>query len=353
MSVVNRALAQGIQHRDLGLSNLERVEVSPRKARPAWLWAMFGFGVSLALGGWSISLPPVPTLPDVSEARRMPIAPSPTQKTSDQALPLYLAPSQPILLAAAPALLPSAPLDSLSLPVPNPVSNPVPNTAAVASARQAAPLREPVAEPVMLVEQVELTSEQLAAKARQSAQKALDNNDFQAAVNGYTQALRYTPNDETIRQKLAALYYGQGDGRKAFDLMQAGIELNPEGEVLRLALAKLLAKEQQESAALAPLIYLPAEPSSEYLALRAGLAHKTKQDPIARQSYQQLTLQEPNNARWWLGLAIQQERALEWSAAQYAYQQALHKVGLSSQSHAFIEQRLTVLRSLEEISRGN
>lgn len=135
--------------------------------------------------------------------------------------------------------------------------------------------------------------------------------------------------------------------------MQAGIERNPDGEVLRLALAKLLVKEKQEASALVPLAYLPSQPSIEYLSLRAALAQKTKQDEIARESYQQLTEKDPNNGRWWLGLAIQQERALQWPAAQHTYQQALNKVGLSSQSQAFIHQRLQLLASLEETQSAN
>lgn len=66
----------------------------------------------------------------------------------------------------------------------------------------------------MIVEQVSLTPEQLAQKALQRAQKAMESNELQTAVSAYTEALRYTPHDEMARQKLAALYYGKGDGAK-------------------------------------------------------------------------------------------------------------------------------------------
>ncbi len=87
--------------------------------------------------------------------------------------------------------------------------------------------------------------------------------------------------------------------------MQRGIELNPEGETLRIALSKLLMREQQTEAALTPLAYLPAEASVDYLSLRAALAQKIKQNEIALESYQKLTEKDENNGRWWLGLAIQ------------------------------------------------
>ncbi|HDZ9154244.1 TPA: tetratricopeptide repeat protein [Vibrio cholerae] len=383
MSVVNEALAKSAQRSHSRLSNIERIDVAKPKARPAWLWVMLGFGVSLAVGGWSISLQSVDTIPSSAEVVR-PEVPSPTQKTTQQSIALYQAPVNSEALVKNETLVQKETLPKNETAVKNAVLAKVESSpssfkqtanrqreqTALGSELNAEPVLNladhsepsffeeevsslPSSSPVMIVEQVSLTQEQLAQKALQRAQKAMESNELQAAVSAYTEALRYTPHDEMARQKLAALYYGKGDGRKAFDLMQAGIERNPDGEVLRLALAKLLVKEKQEASALVPLAYLPSQPSIEYLSLRAALAQKTKQDEIARESYQQLTEKDPNNGRWWLGLAIQQERALQWPAAQHAYQQALNKVGLSSQSQAFIHQRLQLLASLEETQGAN
>ncbi|EGQ9436865.1 tetratricopeptide repeat protein [Vibrio cholerae] len=383
MSVVNEALAKSAQRSHSRLSNIERIDVAKPKARPAWLWVMLGFGVSLAVGGWSISLQSVDTIPSSAEVVR-PEVPSPTQKTTQQSIALYQAPVNSEALVKNETLVQKETLPKNETAVKNtvlakvesspsslkqtanrqreqttlgselnaePVLNLADNSEPSFFEEEASSL--PSSSPMMIVEQVSLTPEQLAQKALQRAQKAMESNELQTAVSAYTEALRYTPHDEMARQKLAALYYGKGDGRKAFDLMQAGIERNPDGEVLRLALAKLLVKEKQEASALVPLAYLPSQPSIEYLSLRAALAQKTKQDEIARESYQQLTEKDPNNGRWWLGLAIQQERALQWPAAQHAYQQALNKVGLSSQSQAFIHQRLQLLASLEETQSAN
>ncbi|EGQ9324198.1 tetratricopeptide repeat protein [Vibrio cholerae] len=383
MSVVNEALAKSAQRSHSRLSNIERIDVAKPKARPAWLWVMLGFGVSLAVGGWSISLQSVDTIPSSAEVVR-PEVPSPTQKATQQSIALYQAPVNSEALVKNETLVQKETLPKNETSVKNAVLAKVESSpsslkqtanrqreqTALGSELNAEPVLNladnsepsffeeevsslPSSSPVMIVEQVSLTPEQLAQKALQRAQKAMESNELQTAVSAYTEALRYTPHDEMARQKLAALYYGKGDGRKAFDLMQAGIERNPDGEVLRLALAKLLVKEKQEASALVPLAYLPSQPSIEYLSLRAALAQKTKQDEIARESYQQLTEKDPNNGRWWLGLAIQQERALQWPAAQHAYQQALNKVGLSSQSQAFIHQRLQLLASLEETQGAN
>ncbi|HAS3584945.1 tetratricopeptide repeat protein [Vibrio cholerae] len=383
MSVVNEALAKSAQRSHSRLSNIERIDVAKPKARPAWLWVMLGFGVSLAVGGWSISLQSVDTIPSSAEVVR-PEVPSPTQKTTQQSIALYQAPVNSEALVKNETLVQKETLPKNETAVKNAVLAKVESSPSsfkqtanrqreqttLGSELNAEPVLNladnsepsffeeevsslPSSSPVMIVEQVSLTPEQLAQKALQRAQKAMESNELQTAVSAYTEALRYTPHDEMARQKLAALYYGKGDGRKAFDLMQAGIERNPDGEVLRLALAKLLVKEKQEASALVPLAYLPSQPSIEYLSLRAALAQKTKQDEIARESYQQLTEKDPNNGRWWLGLAIQQERALQWPAAQHAYQQALNKVGLSTQSQAFIHQRLQLLASLEETQSAN
>ncbi|WP_201286022.1 hypothetical protein, partial [Klebsiella pneumoniae] len=91
MSVVNEALAKSAQRSHSRLSNIERIDVAKPKARPAWLWVMLGFGVSLAVGGWSISLQSVDTIPSSAEVVR-PEVPSPTQKTTQQSIALYQAP---------------------------------------------------------------------------------------------------------------------------------------------------------------------------------------------------------------------------------------------------------------------
>ncbi|MBE3665126.1 hypothetical protein BOO35_08440 [Vibrio navarrensis] len=67
------------------------------------------------------------------------------------------------------------------------------------------------------------------------------------------------------------------------------------------------------------------------------------------ESYQQLIQLDSDNARWWLGVAIQQERALQLKDAKVSYQMALQKMGISSQSQRFIQERLKVLQELESV----
>lgn len=205
----------------------------------------------------------------------------------------------------------------------------------------------------MAIEQVELTPQQLASKAIERGKKELDSNNLDGAIKEFETALRYVPTDEQNRKRLAALYYGKSNFRKSVDILQRGIKLNKDSQELRLALSNLLIKEEQPMAALTPLLYLPEPVSIDYLAMRAALAQQLKNGEVAYESYQALVQKEDENARWWLGLAIQQERKFEYQAALHSYQQAMQRVGVSRQTLAFMQERVKLLNSLEGTSGGD
>ncbi|EKO3993024.1 MSHA biogenesis protein MshN [Vibrio fluvialis] len=364
MSEINKALSQLATKHHATLEHIQAADVPSVTKRPAWIWAMGGFGLSLAVGGWAVSQQAHVVAEPIQTSTSVPVIPlsvsqpSPTQKTHTSRVNLYHADKEAVtpLMAEPPLAERDVMTGAVSQQVSDQkvVSPPVILASTVTAAPATMAHSQADSESAqMSIEQVELTPQQLAEKAVARANKALDSNDFESAVSAYTEALRYTPDDERVRQKLAALYYGKGDVRRAFDLLQSGIELNHNGETLRIALAKLLMKENQTEAALSPLSYLPQSPSVEYLSLRAALAQKSKFNDIALESYQLLTQKEANNGRWWLGLAIQQERAFQLSEAKQSYLQAQNKVGLSVQSQAFIRDRLNVLASLEETSNAN
>jgi MSHA biogenesis protein MshN len=269
--------------------------------------------------------------------------------------------SESVVMSAPKATKQQAPTKDLSAPKATKAKAKAPQPIYVASVAKKDPTpisNEPVASGDsenngMLIEQVELTPEQLSVNAQGRAQKALDANDLTGALKGYTEALRYTPRNEDVRQKLAILYFGKGDTRKAYELYQSGIKLNINSEKLRLGLSKLLVKANQSEAALSPLVHMPPHPTQEYLAMRAALSQKSQQEEIALESYQKLVEVDSDNARWWLGLAIQQERQLDFAAAKQSYQGALTRVGISSQSQSFVRDRLKILNALEESDDAN
>lgn len=419
MSAINNALSELSKSQATSINDIERVQVQTIKQKPRLPWLIGGFSLSLAVGGWAISLQaPVEqvelanssdpiTQQELLSAEAIEAIShlsSPTAKVTRASETIYSAPVKPEVVASVASepvsqsavTKPSATKSQIDKPVMPIVSNASSSsakeitlqtkTAAVGTVAStnvesrvvAAPLtgvteqsldesttnqqllllaqnrpddsgtNNIVEEGIIVVEQVELTPTQLSFKAQERAKKALDANNLAEAITQYNDALRYTPRDSKVRQTLAALYYGKGDARQAVELLQKGIAIDNDDMTVRLALSKLLLKEQQNAAALTPLVYLPVNPTRDYLSLRAALAQKNNQDQLALESYQKLVSIEPENGRWWLGYAIQQERAFELKGAKQAYQQALTKVGVSSQSQQFIRDRLSVLTRLEE-----
>lgn len=393
MSTINNALSELAKKESKAA--IEAAEVPKIKTRSPWIWVTAGFSLSLAMGGWAVSQGPSVESESVALASSVNdevtsnevvsapvLAESPTKK-------MVLTESQPVskkALVKADVSTSSVKSEMVSVAVsPELVKANKARVAKTADVLVAATTQKPVLlvrtkttntqanESVtqtkaldpevtsisedtasgIVVEQVELTPEQLAANAVGRAKKALDANNLNGALQGFTEALRYTPRDEEVRQKLAILYFGKGDTRRAYELLQAGIRLNNDSEALRLGLSKLLVKADQAEAALSPLLHLPNNASKEYLAMRAALSQKAQQETIALESYQKLTEIEQDNARWWLGLAIQQERQLMFEQAKESYQNALVRVGISSQSQRFIRDRLKVISDLEGAKNAN
>ncbi len=373
MSAINKALSEISEK--TSPSELTRADIPKVSRSKPWVWLIAGFSLSLAVGGWAVSRGPVadgevvqyqPSTIGQAEAasetitaetkatevaNHSPTSDSPTNKVTPEAKhQVYSKPVQkPHVVETVANKAPVAKVEKVAKVTPKQESRVVAETP-VLIAQVANPTQtksRSVADSSMNIEQVELTHSQLAMKALGRAEKALDANDMQTALSAFSEALRYEPSNAETRQKLAALYFGKGDTRKAYEIIQEGISLDTNNQMLRLALAKLLLKANQPEAALSPLVYLPPTANSDYLAMRAALAQKQQQNELALESYQLLVERNPENARWWLGLAIQQERAEQFSAAMNSYNKALGKVGISNQSQAFIRERLTILKQLE------
>ncbi|MFM2641351.1 MSHA biogenesis protein MshN [Vibrio chagasii] len=381
MSVINNALSELAKKKSA--TTIEAAVVPKVKTRSPLVWVAAGFTLSLAMGGWAISQGP--TVDSSISTRDRQVRVSVVDSSSEVPAIVTQAPSSPTkkLVTVDSSYLTQASLETSSRDQ-APVVDSVVKTAQITKPQvQAKPLAttkvnspqapEPTLIPSVaksspasisdelkdsensgiLIEQVELTPEQLSINAQGRAQKALDANDLTGALKGYNEALRYTPRNEDVRQKLAILYFGKGDTRKAYELFQSGIKLNINSEKLRLGLSKLLVKADQAEAALSPLVHMPPHPTQEYLAMRAALSQKSQQEEIALESYQKLVEIDSENARWWLGLAIQQERQLDFAAAKQSYQGALTRVGISSQSQSFVRDRLKIISALEESSNAN
>ncbi|MFA0051611.1 tetratricopeptide repeat protein [Vibrio breoganii] len=406
MSVVNNALSKLAEKEKPQGQAITKAEIPEIKRSKPIVWLVGGFAISMAIGGWAVSqqqtsvtnlessneiLTVTQAQQQASQAETVVEAPkvslpSPTHSKVQESVVIHttqtVQPSvasfeeQPEVKPASKRVAVTTKPTSTTKTVQSVVTTtpvPVPVKTLPVKVAKVAPVPTPVVapssvvqdEPVLIakvdtpaqesmtVEQVELTPRELANKSIARAEKALDSNDVKTAFTEYSRALRLVPSDENVRQKLAALYYGRKDARRAATLLQDGIRLNDKSEELRFALAKLLIKEQQPEAALSPLMYVPENASEDYLALRAGVAQQLKNTGVALESYQSLAERDPNNARWWLGLAIQQERRLEYPEAHASYTKALGLVGVSRKTQSFIRDRLQLLESLEGDSNGD
>ncbi|MFV0576261.1 MAG: tetratricopeptide repeat protein [Vibrio sp.] len=339
-------------------ANVVRANVEPIKSSRL-AWAIGGFALSLGIGAWAVNDSPAIIQTSVvsstqNDPRMHPMASAPalskntnkvmdTYETTIYESPKVERPAEPTSIAkiSAPAINPHTQDEAFSATQINGLNSTSITTAKVETGNSS-----------IHIQQVELTHKQMANKALARAKKALDANDFAGASNELATALRYTPKDENTRRKLAALYYGNRQIRKSADLLEEGIKLNKNSNELRIALANILLKENQPEAALSALGYLPDKTSNQYLAMRAALAQRLKNNDMAKQSYQFLTKRDPENGRWWLGLGIQQERDYQLSAAQESYTKAMSTVGLSSQSQTFVQSRLSLLSSSKKENKS-
>ena len=381
MSAINNALSELAKKEST--TSIEAAVVPKVKTRSPLVWVAGGFTLSLAMGGWAISQGP--TVDNSISTRERQVQVSVVDSSPDVSAIVTQAPSSPTkkLVAVDSSYLTQVNSETRSrnqaqvvdsvVKTPRitkpqvqakPIATTKVNTTEVPEPTLITSVAQSSSDPIsdepkdiensrILIEQVELTPEQLSVNAQGRAQKALDANDLTGALKGYSEALLYTPRNEDVRQKLAILYFGKGDTRKAYELFQSGIKLNANSEKLRLGLSKLLVKADQAEAALSPLIHMPPHPTQEYLAMRAALSQKSQQEEIALESYQKLVEIDSENARWWLGLAIQQERQLDFTAAKQSYQGALTRVGISSQSQSFVRDRLKIISALEESSHAD
>lgn len=389
MSVINNTLADIANKDSDTVPKIVRAEVAPVQRANKLVWAVGGFTLSLCLGGWAVSQQATTVITPLEEALFIPA----TEDVSLKATPLTVntptpdSPTSKVIKNAKVSVYVEQKKDTSDnvqitsssvnkAAIPSAVMSPESPVATkeniekkaktvtktkttiatdepILIAKVTKPVQASSTSGVLAVEQVELTPLQLAKNAIERGKKELDSNHLDGAIKEFESALKYTPSDEITRKRLAALYYGKQDLRRTIEVLQHGIRLNEESQLLRISLSKILIKENQPEAALSPLIYLPSNVETEYLAMRAALSQQVKRLDLALSTYQILVGRQPDNARWWLGLAIQQERKMLYSEAKHSYQEAVGRVGVSKETQVFIRDRLALLSSLEDNSSAN
>lgn len=190
----------------------------------------------------------------------------------------------------------------------------------------------------------QLTTEQLATQKMKQAEQALSANNVAKAEKLFEEILMLQPDNKAARKQLAALWFGRKAYQEALNVLAQGIALDPQYSEFRLMQARIYLTQGYSEQAYQVLQGLPFTHNVEYLATQASVAQQLTKYPQAISAYQQLIKLQPNEARWWLGLAVVYDLTNDYTLALPAYQSALAQGNLSASSVDFVQQRMQELR---------
>ena len=347
MSVVNKML-QDLEARQADGQQVSADYQAPKK-RPNWLWLIALLGIAFALFAyWLLSSESSPlNKPKVIEEVQQTQPQKPVAKTmlvvetTAAALPAVDTTDAPniqhaeieVLIASAPNSEPSPELSELTPPEQTPK---VPS----ASLEPEPAELKPSSFQITGSSQVNQT-----ASLKQQIKDAVAANNNELAIKLLNKLLDQQPDDVEASKKLAALLFANGNNLKATTLLQSSLQNSPHRADLRMMLARLYVQQKKGDAALVLLKEVqPAQYMEiDYLALRASVAQQQADFATANQDYATLSQVDSNNARWWLGLAICQEKLGVVSGALNAYYRAQNLAQLEPAVTEFIEQRIRLL----------
>lgn len=179
----------------------------------------------------------------------------------------------------------------------------------------------------------------------QQTKVALNEGNKNAAKDALSKLISIAPRNNNARKRLASLLFASGNHQQASSVLTEGIALNPDDSSMRMMQARLLFRNEQAPQALSLLQAHPAGLllDDEYLSFRAALAEKQADYTQSKNDYQVLLQRQPNNARWWLGLAVSHDKQGQQKQANDAYQRVRSLNQLSDQVLAFVESRIAAL----------
>lgn len=184
---------------------------------------------------------------------------------------------------------------------------------------------------------------------KQLAQDALQAGDSVEAAHYLNQLVTLEPTNLPARKKLAALLFAQNQHKSAESVLLEGLDIHSGSAEMRLMLARLYTQNKQINKAhdLLNAFSANALVEPDYVAFRASLADQLSRYASAKSDYLALSQAYPDNSKWWLGLAVTQERLGESNGAMLAYQKANGLNQLSTEVASFVQQRLQFLEGAQ------
>ena len=205
------------------------------------------------------------------------------------------------------------------------------------------PIKIEKAKPTMSVARKQLSPQELIAKKVEQAENAIVTNQPLKAESLYEEILVIDGHEHEVRKQLAALWYGRKAYQSALNLLQQGSAIDYNNSEFRLMKARIYLTMGQAANALNELLVLKDVQQVEYQAMIATTAQQLQQIQEAVYAYEKLTQLQPNDGRWWLGLAIAHDTDAKFELAINAYKKAILLPGISNSSMAFARQRIQEL----------
>lgn len=173
-------------------------------------------------------------------------------------------------------------------------------------------------------------------------EQAIQQGDTMQSITLLQQLAEQEPDDMSVMKKLASQQFAAGQITQAMaTLDQARIQF-PNAPSLLLMLSRLYQHQGEDTLAW-ETIAKAGGTDTELLSYRATLASSLMNHEAARQDYRQLLQIEPTQARWWLGLAVANDKLSYAHDALLAYRRVLQHGGVNSNVEAFVSNRIAVL----------
>ena len=370
MSVLNKMLRDLEQREQEAGSTARGASISRDENRPLWLnILLLGAAALLVFAVYAIlnrpeftqsSLAVVPKATAVQPLAQPQITNETAVTGADSATPLRLIPPQAEGLALQPAaavINTAAQVEAIAEQVAaqqviadkvvaEHVVAPQPVAAAVAAV-QADPLADVAADSakaakVAVVQRPVQSAEQKAQALGQQAVQAAQSGQLMPALSLWQQVQQLSPQQPAAYIAASQLWQQLGQPGRAQQQLQLALSNGADSAEVRLLLAQYYAAAQQwqQADTLLPAHYALAQ-YPEYYGLKATVLQQLADNAAALNWVSQLIVQQPQQARWWLGAAIAYDQSGQTEQAVLHYRQALQwGDNLSAASRNYIQQRL-------------
>lgn len=200
--------------------------------------------------------------------------------------------------------------------------------------------------PLLSIEQTQLDNDTVAQQLLAKAIKQFESGLFAQAKQNLEKAQALQPSLHQARARLAALHYGERNPSMALAILKQGLQLFPEQTSYLVMQSRIWSELGYQQQALASIeAHSPAEPNAEFYHFRADLAQQQNNWALALQDWLELSVLQPNNAKYVLGIAISSDQLGRNTAALEAYLTAIRSGQLNRVSLQYARQRAQYLES--------